>query len=68
MLVHFEPLAEPLREPLGQTFDQARIVVAPPLLDEATLRELLDEVGLPLFLNFVGRMSASALQHHKRLV
>jgi HPt (histidine-containing phosphotransfer) domain-containing protein len=71
VLVHFEPLAEPLREPLrehlGQTFDQARIVVAPPLLDEATLRELLDEVGLPLFLNFVGRMSASALQHQARL-
>lgn len=40
---------------------------APALLDEAALRELLGEVGLPLFLNFVARMSVSALAHQARL-
>lgn len=42
-------------------------LLAPALLDETVLRELLDEVGLPLFMNFVARMSASALDHHARL-
>ena len=67
VLVHFEPLAEPLAETFAETFGQAPVIAAPPLLDDAALRELLEEVGLTLFLNFVARMSASALQHQARL-
>ncbi len=63
MLTNIEPLAEHRSE----NFDAAPIAAAPALLDEAALRELLDEVGLPLFLSFVARLSASALQHQARL-
>lgn len=51
-----------------ETPNEDPVFNAPALLDEATLRELLEEVGLPLFMNFVARMSASALVHQARLV
>lgn len=38
-----------------------------PLLDERVLEELIAEVGIATFLDFVGRMSAAALSHHARL-
>lgn len=50
-----------------ETYKDDRSLFAPALLDEAVLRELLEEVGLPLFMNFVARMSASALDHQARL-
>ena len=50
-----------------ETYRDEPISFAPALLDEVILRELLDEVGLPLFMNFVARMSASALDHQARL-
>lgn len=50
-----------------ETYKDDPSLFAPALLDEAVLRELLDEVGLQLFMNFVARMSASALDHQARL-
>ena len=50
-----------------ETYKHDPSLFAPALVDEAVLRELLDEVGLPLFMNFVARMSASALDHQARL-
>lgn len=38
-----------------------------PLLEDAVLEELIAEVGISTFLDFVGRMASAALDHHARL-
>ena len=50
-----------------ETYQDDPALLASTLLDEAVLRELVDEVGLPLFMSFVARMSASTLDHQARL-